>query len=46
MTLHTEEQLVPLTALMHLWVSLPLLVLHGARSLDVGGVHNGALPRQ
>ena len=46
MTLHAKEPLVPLTALVHLWVSLPLLILGGARSLDVGGVHNGALARQ
>ena len=46
MTLHAKEPLIPLTALVHLWIPLPLLILRGAWSLDVGGVHNGALPRQ
>ena len=46
MALHAEEPLVPFTALVHLWISLPLLVLRRARCLDVGGIHNGALTHQ
>ena len=46
MALHAEEPLVPFTALMHLVISLSLLVLGGARCLDVGGIHNGALAHQ
>ena len=46
MTLHAEEPLVLLTALVHLWISLALFVLCGGRCLDIGGVHNGALSYQ
>ena len=46
MELHAKEPLLPFTALIHLVISLALLILCRARSLNVGGIHNGALAHQ